>query len=104
MMPTTTPTLPSTPWLLPEYIEDVLPGEAATLEHLRHTLLNRLAVHGYALVHPPLIEYLDTLLTGAGQDLGPRTFKVVDQLSGKTLGLRADITPQVSRIDAHLFS
>lgn len=96
--------MPSTPWLLPEYIEDVLPGEAATLEYLRRSLLDHLAQHGYQWVHPPLIEYLDTLLTGTGQDLGPRTFKVVDQRSGKTMGVRADITPQVARIDTHLFA
>lgn len=96
--------IPSTPWLLPEYIEDILPGEALTLESLRRTLIDHLSHHGYQWISPPQLEYLDTLLTGTGQDLGLRTFKVVDQSSGKTLGLRPDITPQAARIDAHLFA
>ncbi|HWQ37644.1 MAG TPA: ATP phosphoribosyltransferase regulatory subunit [Burkholderiales bacterium] len=91
-------------WLLPEYIDDVLPAEARRVEALRRRLLDLFAVHGYELVMPPLIEYLDSLLTGTGHDLDLRTFKLVDQLSGRLLGLRADITPQVARIDAHLLN
>ena len=91
-------------WLLPEYIEDILPAEAARIERLRRTLLDLFEVHGYELVIPPLIEYIDSLLTGTGHDLDLQTFKLVDQLSGRTLGLRADITPQVARIDAHLLN
>jgi ATP phosphoribosyltransferase regulatory subunit len=91
-------------WLLPEYIADVLPAEARHLEALRRGLLDLYGSYGYELVMPPLLEYLDSLLTGTGQDLNLRTFKLVDQLSGKTMGLRADITPQVARIDAHLLN
>jgi ATP phosphoribosyltransferase regulatory subunit len=91
-------------WLLPEYIEDILPAEARRIEALRRRILDLFAVHGYELVMPPLIEYLDSLLTGTGHDLDLRTFKLVDQLSGRMLGLRADITPQVARIDAHLLN
>ncbi len=91
-------------WVLPEYFQDVLPPEADKLEHLRRQLLDAFRAHGYQLVVPPLVEYLDSLLTGAGQDLGLRTFKSVDQLSGRTLGVRADMTPQVARIDAHLLN
>ena len=91
-------------WLLPEHIADALPSEAAQIERLRRTLLDLFRVHGYELVMPPLLEYLDSLLTGSGHDLRLRTFKLVDQLSGRTLGLRADITPQVARIDAHLLN
>lgn len=91
-------------WLLPEYIDDILPAEAGRVEHLRRLILDLFAVHGYDLVMPPLIEYLDSLLTGTGHDLELRTFKLVDQLSGRTLGLRADITPQAARIDAHLLN
>lgn len=88
-------------WLLPEHIADVLPREAGRIESLRRKLLDLFCVHGYELVKPPLLEHLDSLLTGSGQDLKLRTFKLVDQLSGRTLGIRADITPQVARIDAH---
>ena len=91
-------------WLLPEYIEDILPAEAARIEQLRRELLDLFAVHGYELVMPPLLEYVDSLLTGTGHDLDLQTFKLVDQISGRTLGLRADITPQVARIDAHLLN
>ena len=91
-------------WLLPEYIEDILPAEAARIERLRRAILDLFAASGYALVIPPLLEYTDSLLTGTGHDLDVRTFKVVDQISGRMMGLRADITPQVARIDAHLLN
>jgi len=91
-------------WLLPEYIADALPQEAAQIERLRRALLDLFRVHGYELVMPPLLEYLDSLLTGSGSDLSLRTFKLVDQLSVRTLGVRADMTPQVARIDAHLLN
>lgn len=91
-------------WLLPEHIADALPREAAQIETLRRRLLDHFRVHGYEFVMPPLLEYLDSLLSGAGQDLDLRTFKIVDQLSGRTMGVRADMTPQVTRIDAHLLN
>lgn len=91
-------------WLLPEALEDLLPAEAAQVERLRRRLLDEFALHGYQLVAPPLLEFADALLSGSGVDLDLRTFKLVDQLSGRTLALRADITPQVSRIDAHLLN
>ena len=91
-------------WVLPEYIQDALPAEAAKLEDLRRRLLDAFRVNGYQLVAPPLLEYLESLLTGAGQDLQLKTLKLVDQLSGRTMGVRADITPQVARIDAHLLN
>ena len=91
-------------WLLPEYIEDILPAEALRIEALRRRILDLFRVHGYELVMPPLLEYLESLLTGTGHDLDLKTFKLVDQLSGRLLGVRADITPQVSRIDAHLLN
>ena len=91
-------------WVLPEYIEDILPAEAARIEGLRRAILDLLFADGYELVMPPLLEYMDSLLTGTGHDLELRTFKVVDQLSGRTMGVRADITPQVARIDAHLLN
>ena len=91
-------------WLLPEAIEDVLPHQARQVERLRRLLLDLFAGWGYELVMPPLLEYLESLLTGTGHDLDLRTFKLVDQLSGRTMGLRADITPQVARIDAHLLN
>ena len=93
-----------TRWLLPEGISDVLPDEARRVEELRRALLDLYASYGYQLVIPPLIEYLDSLLTGTGRDLDLRTFKLVDQLSGRQLGLRADITPQTARIDAHILN
>lgn len=91
-------------WLLPENISDVLPREARRVEQLRRTLLDLYASYGYELVIPPLIEYIDSLLTGTGSDLDLRTFKLVDQSSGRMLGLRADATPQVARIDAHILN
>lgn len=91
-------------WLLPESVADALPDEAARLEVLRRRLLDLCAVHGYELVQPPLIEYLESLLTGAGRELDLRTFKLVDQASGRSLGVRADMTAQVARIDAHLLN
>ena len=91
-------------WLLPEYIEDILPAEAARIERLRRRVLDLFASWGYQLVMPPLLEYVESLLTGTGHDLNLRTFKLVDQLSGRMMGVRADITPQVARIDAHLLN
>lgn len=91
-------------WVLPEYVEDVLPAESWRVERLRRCLIDHFFVHGYELVMPPMIEHLESLLTGTGHDLDLRTFKLVDQLSGRMLGLRADITPQVARIDAHLLN
>jgi len=91
-------------WLLPEYLADALPAEAARIEKLRRTVLDHFRGRGYELVMPPMLEYLESLLTGAGQDLKLRTFKLVDQLSGRTMGVRADITPQAARIDAHLLN
>ena len=91
-------------WLLPESIEDVLPPDARRMERLRRALLDEFALHGYELVVPPLLEYVESLLTGSGRDMDLRTFKLVDQLSGRTMGIRADITPQVARIDAHLLN
>ncbi|MES2740569.1 MAG: ATP phosphoribosyltransferase regulatory subunit [Pseudomonadota bacterium] len=91
-------------WLLPENIADVLPSEARKIEELRRLMLDNFRLYGYELVMPPLLEYLESLLTGAGQDTDLRTFKLVDQLSGRLLGLRADMTIQVARIDAHLLN
>jgi ATP phosphoribosyltransferase regulatory subunit len=91
-------------WLLPEYIEDILPQEARRIEALRRRMLDLFYVHGYELVMPPMVEYLESLLTGTGHDLDLKTFKLVDQLSGRMMGVRADITPQVARIDAHLLN
>jgi ATP phosphoribosyltransferase regulatory subunit len=91
-------------WVLPEYIEDILPAEAARIERLRREILDLFRGHGFELVMPPLLEYVESLLTGTGHDLDLQTFKLVDQLSGRMMGLRADITPQVARIDAHLLN
>src|SRR5213595_297680 len=91
-------------WVLAEYTEDSFPAEAARIEQLRRKILDLCCRHDYELVMPPLLEYMDSLLTGTGHDLELRTFKVVDQLSGRMMGLRADITPQVARIDAHLLN
>ena len=91
-------------WLLPEDIADVLPAQARKVESLRRAILDLYQSYGYELVAPPILEFLDSLLTGTGSDLNLQTFKLVDQLSGRTLGLRADMTPQVARIDAHLLN
>jgi ATP phosphoribosyltransferase regulatory subunit len=91
-------------WVLPEYIEDILPPEAEAIEQLRRKLIDHFREHHYRLVQPPLVEHLDSLLTGTGHDLELQTFKVIDPLSGRLLGVRADITPQVARIDAHLLN
>ncbi len=91
-------------WLLPENIADVLPSEARKIEDLRRQMLDNFRLYGYELVMPPLLEYVDSLLTGAGPDTDLRTFKLVDQISGRMLGLRADMTTQVARIDAHLLN
>lgn len=88
-------------WLLPEGIEEILPDEARRLEHLRRQLLDLFVTWGYEQVMPPLIEYLDALLTGTGRDLDLQTFKLTDQLTGRLMGVRADMTPQTARIDAH---
>lgn len=91
-------------WVLPDHIADVLPSEARHIEELRRGLLDTARSYGYELVMPPLLEHLESLLTGAGEALGLQTFKLVDQISGRTLGLRADTTQQVARIDAHLLN
>src|SRR5450756_1375767 len=91
-------------WVLPDHIADVLPCEARHIEELRRDLLDMARCYGYELVMPPLLEHLESLLTGAGAALDLQTFKLVDQLSGRMLGLRADSTPQVARIDAHLLN
>jgi len=88
-------------WLLPAGIEEVLPPQARIVEGLRRELLDLYASWGYELVIPPFIDYLDSLLTGTGQDLDLQTFKLTDQLTGRLLGVRADMTPQVARMDAH---
>ncbi|ATQ76078.1 ATP phosphoribosyltransferase regulatory subunit [Massilia violaceinigra] len=91
-------------WLLPENIADVLPSEARKTEELRRLMLDNFRSYGYELVMPPLLEYVESLLTGAGQDTELRSFKLVDPMSGRMLGLRADMTTQVARIDAHLLN
>jgi ATP phosphoribosyltransferase regulatory subunit len=91
-------------WLLPENISDILPLEARRVEELRRALLDLYRGYGYELVIPPMIEYLDSLLTGTGSDLDLLMFKLTDQSSGRLLGLRADATPQVARIDAHILN
>ncbi len=91
-------------WTLPEHIEDLLPADARKLERLRRIALDRFERCGYELVMPPLLEYLESLLSGTGHDMDLATFKLVDQLSGRTMGIRADTTPQVARIDAHLLN
>ncbi len=91
-------------WLLPEHIADVLPAQARQLETLRRRLLDCALGYGFELIIPPLLEHLESLLSGTGRELDLRTFKLVDQASGRTLGLRADTTPQAARIDAHLLN
>lgn len=91
-------------WALPEHIEDVLPFDAQKLERARRIALDLFTSHGYELVIPPLLEYVDSLLSGSGHDMDLATFKLIDQLSGRTMGIRADTTPQVARIDAHVLN
>lgn len=91
-------------WLLPENIADVLPSEARKIEELRRRVLDHFRLYGYELVMPPMLEYRESLLAGAGQDLDLRMFTLVDQVSGRTMALRADMTTQVARIDAHLLN
>ena len=94
----------SSAWLLPEHIADVLPAQARHIEELRRGLIDAARSYGFELVMPPLLEHIESLLSGAGRTLDLKTFKLVDQLSGRTLGVRADSTPQVARIDAHLLN
>ncbi len=91
-------------WLLPEHIADVLPSEARCIEEMRRKLLDLARSYGFELVIPPMLEHLESLLSGTGHALDLKTFKLVDQLSGRMLGVRADTTPQVARIDAHLLN
>ena len=91
-------------WLLPEYIEDALPRDAYRIEKIRRLIMDMLLVHGYQFVMPPLLEYVESLLAGSGSGMNLRMFKVIDQLSGRMMGLRADMTPQAARIDAHLLN
>jgi ATP phosphoribosyltransferase regulatory subunit len=91
-------------WVLPDHIADVLPFEARHIEEIRRDLLDMARCYGYELVMPPMLEHLESLLSGAGEALDLQTFKLVDQLSGRMMGLRADSTPQVARIDAHLLN
>ena len=91
-------------WVLPDHIADVLPSEARHIEELRRLLLDTARSYGFELVSPPLLEHIESLLTGTGKALDLQTFKLVDQISGRMMGLRADTTPQVARIDAHLLN
>ena len=91
----------SEPWLLPAGIEEILPEEAARLERVRRSVLDLFSSWGYDLILPPIIEYLSSLLTGTGSDLDLQTFKLTDQISGRLMGVRADMTPQAARVDAH---
>ena len=91
-------------WLIPDNFADILPREARALEKMRRVCLDLFSVHGVEQVQPPLIEFVDSLLTGSGSDLDNNTFKFMDQSSGRMIGLRADITPQIARIDAHILS
>ncbi len=94
----------SSAWVLPEHIADVLPVQARSIDELRRRLLDRAHAYGYELIAPPMLEHLESLLSGTGHELELRTFKLVDQLSGRSLGLRADTTIQAARIDAHLLN
>lgn len=94
----------SSAWLLPEHIADVLPAQARRVEELRRVWLDAARSYGYELVMTPLLEHIESLLSGTGHSLDLKTFKLVDQLSGRTMGVRADITPQVARVDAHLLN
>ena len=94
----------SSAWLLPEHLADVLPHEARRIEEMRRAVLDTARGYGFELVMPPLLEHLESLLSGTGHALDLHTFKLVDQLSGRSLGVRADTTPQVARIDAHLLN
>jgi ATP phosphoribosyltransferase regulatory subunit len=96
------PVMPN--WLLPENIADLLPSEARKIEEIRRLILDNFQLYGYELVMPPLLEYHESLLAGAGDDLDLRMFKLVDQLSGRTMAVRADMTTQAARIDAHLLN
>lgn len=91
-------------WLLPEHLTDILPAEARRIEELRRRLLDLFRTHGFEMVTPPLVEYTNALFAGQSVDLALQTCKLVDQISGRTLGVRADITPQIARIDAHLLN
>ena len=91
-------------WLLPENVADVLPSEARKTEEVRRALLDHFRSYGYELVAPPMLEYLESLMPVQDQDLDLRMFKLVDQLSGRTMAVRADMTIQVARIDAHLLN
>ena len=91
-------------WQLPEHLADVLPAQARHIESLRRRMLDQAASRGFEPVIPPMLEHLDSLLSGTGRELDLKTFKLVDQLSGRSLGLRADMTPQAARIDAHLLN
>ncbi len=88
-------------WILPDGIDEVLPPQAGLIECKRRELFDLYRSWGYEFVIPPFVEFLDSLLSGTGSDLDLKTFKLTDQLSGRMLGVRADITPQVARIDAH---
>ena len=96
--------MPMSAWILPDQFADVLPAEARQVEEMRRVLLDTARSYGYELVLPPLMEYLESLLSGTGKSLDLKTFKTVDQHSGRSLGVRADMTPQVARIDAHLLN
>lgn len=88
-------------WLLPEGVEEILPEEAQQLELLRRSILDDMSERGFKLVMPPVMEFVDSLLTGTGEELDTQTYKFMDQHTQRMLGIRADITPQVARIDAH---